>query len=410
VSQKISETLCTLANRLRESKRYAFFKHVNLGRLLSRDFAELDHLAELTLSSLIELITLEGTTSLSLQEEQIESLCELLSAMLEDEPSNILPVSASIEESASDFAVNSVQLELDLRDNLKRLAEHKRYQEVKDKPLGEFWKPGWLPAPFEEMLTIKQLGSMDLSVLFKKKMVSDSRVECMVLALEAALDAITDDSQTIETVETVETDSNERLRESLFEDIAVDNLGHRAILEVVRLQHGEPRYRAICLFIDEIAQKLSTEELLILLGEQQVPTKLQKRLKAIITKCLEERTVKTISYLLQGPGIDLEVIGHICVGEDLKYDAVIGFVALLVARGLGAQAVEHAGHISQRYWSVNPSLLEQILSELGPKSRVEDIYIHLDPKLHAWCQSHGGAVKKRTEKRKRLNSRNVKAR
>ena len=407
MSQKISETLCTLANRLRESKRYAFFKHVNLGRLLSRDFAELDHLAELTLSSLIELITREGTSSLSLQEEQIGSLCELLSAMLEDEPSNILPVSASIEESASDVAVNSIQLELDLRDNLKRLAEHKRYKEVKDKPLGEFWKPAWLPAPFEEMLTIKQLGSMDLSVLFKKKMVSDSRVECMVLALEAALDAITDDSQMIETVEI---DSNERFSESLFEDIVVDNLGHRAILEVVRLQHGEPRYRAICFFIDEIAQKLSTGELLLLLGEQQVPAKLQKRLKAIITKCLEERAVKTISYLLQGPGVDLEVVGHMCVGEELKYDAVIGFVALLVVRGLGAQAVEHAGHISQRYWSVNPCLLEHILSEIGPQSRVDDICIHLDPKLHAWCQSHGGAVKKRTEKRKRLNSRNVKAR
>jgi hypothetical protein len=327
--------------------------------------------------------------------------------MLEEEPSHILPVSASIEEPASDFAVNSIQLELDLRDNLKRLAEHKRYREVKDKPLGEFWKPAWLPAPFEEMLTIKQLGSMDLSVLFKKKMVSDSRVECMVLALEAALDAITDNSQTIETLDT---DSNERFSESLFEDIAVDILGHRAILEVVGLRHGEPRYRTICFFIAEIAQKLSTEEVLLVLGEHQVPTKLQKRLKAIITKCLEEPTVKTISYLLQGPGVDLEVVGHICVGEELKYDAVIGFVALLVVRGLGAQAVEHAGHISQRYWSVNPYLLEQVLSEVGLQNRVDDISIHLDPKLHRWCQSHGGPVKKRTEKRKRLNSRNVKAR
>lgn len=403
MQEGLSGNLLELAERVKKSDRYLFFKHVNVGRLLSQDFSELEHLAELTLASLIELITMEGCSALELGPKQAKSLCELLTAIIDEEKSGALLETSDPAPSMETDSCNSVQYEIDLRQILDRLSKHDRFSELRHRTLGEFWKPNWVPAPFEEMLTIQQLVSMDISSLFKKKMVSESRIECMARALEAALATLESASlppQLTSRAPAVVNSSSVSSKE-LFDSTSFESLGDRAVLELVFKHAKEGDCEGFSDFLAHLREACTIEELLLFLGDEPLLPKLTKKTDSLVASCFGKDVVLQVRYLLQGPGVALEVLAGALSRGANSFDTTIGFLSLVVARSLGAQAVEYKGRVNKNFWSTNASLLSMVLAEIDKKKVVApEVAVLLDPKLHKWCKSHGGRDKRRMERRK----------
>ena len=399
----LSDNLLELAERVQKSERYLFFKHVNVGRLLSQDFSELEHLAELTLASLIELITMEGCSALELGSQQAKSLCELLRAIIDEDKSGALLETSEPVPSLETAPASSVQSEIDLRQILDQLSKHDCFSDLRHRTLGEFWKPHWVPAPFEEMLTIQQLVSMDISSLFKKKMVSESRIECMVKALEAALVTLESASpppQLTSRAPAVVTSSSVSSKE-LFDSTFFESLGDRAVLELVFKHAKEGDDEGFSDFLAHLREACTIEELLLFLGDEPLLPKLTKKTSSLVASCFGKEVVLQVRHLLQGPGVALEVLAGALSRGNARFDTIIGFLSLVVARSLCAQAVEYKGRINTNFWSTNASLLSMVIAEIEKKKVAAlEAAALLDPKLHKWCKSHGGRDKKRMERRK----------
>ncbi len=399
----LSDNLLELAERVQKSERYLFFKHVNVGRLLSQDFSELEHLAELTLASLIELITMEGCSALELGSQQAKSLCELLRAIIDEDKTGALLETSEPAPSLETAPASSVQSEIDLRQILDQLSKHDCFSDLRHRTLGEFWKPHWVPAPFEEMLTIQQLVSMDISSLFKKKMVSESRIECMVKALEAALVTLESASpppQLTSRAPAVVNSSSVSSKE-LFDTTSFESLGDRAVLELVFKHAKAGDFEGFSDFLAHLREACTIEELLLFLGDEPLLPKLTKKTDSLASSCFGSEVVLQVRYLLQGPGVALEVLAGALSRGNARFDTIIGFLSLVVARSLGAQPVEYNGRTNTNFWSTNVSLLSMVIAEIE-KNKVAALEAAalLDPKLHKWCKSHGGKDKKRMERRK----------
>jgi hypothetical protein len=56
-----------------------------------------------------------------------------------------------------------------------------------DEKIGTFWDPEWQRAPFEEELTLRQLASLTIDVLIKKKSFNPEKMTALAIALERGL-------------------------------------------------------------------------------------------------------------------------------------------------------------------------------------------------------------------------------
>ena len=204
------------------SPRFLLFKDIEVKRLMPESVGVLGLPATLTFGGLAESAetirdggenTLGDFSNITTDEEQ--ELLRILAAFNEDLDTPIpsipadtmnnrdaeAPSSNETEElyspSESESApIGSVPLELALRGNLSRIAAHPLYETVRLRAIGEFWDRSWIGAPFEEALSIEQLSRMDLAVLLKKRMVTDTRVQSIVKALGRVISHLEDSSTT----------------------------------------------------------------------------------------------------------------------------------------------------------------------------------------------------------------------
>lgn len=388
-----------MSARIRDASTYGLFQHVDIGRLLPETFSEVGHSGDLTLTILIDTILSNDINTLALTAQQIQVVLELLSALIQTNES----IDRDDIESEPEAVINSVQLELELREKLARLAEHPEYDKIAHQTLGQFWQKDWLPAPFEEMLTIQQLQTMDLSVLFKKKMVSETRITCMVHALEAALNTIAEPhSQPLRTSTEAKADKRPPFQVEMFSE----NLEKQALIELVLRHYDDEVYQAVKAFLRGIIETIQLPILTTLSDTACVPPNLQRKILNQIQCHLPDCRVSHIQQMLQGPGVSLRTISSVLADNEADFDAVWGFTALAVARGLGAEPVEYKGFRTTNFWTVNPSLLAVVMESDARKrgKRVKDVEL-LDPILHSWCRSHEGELKPRKDKRKPLKSR-----
>lgn len=204
------------------SPRFSLFRRIQIARLMPEVSKDIKGIGELTLEELFAQVQERGGLPDYIIPQQAEALSQLLVVLGEDsastpcvpeddifgvEPFRLtddlsdtltaidIPTldgqlnngsSLDVIESSEDVLLGSVPLELALRTTLAKIVEHKRYEQVRCRTLGEFWDPERGAAPFEEAMTIEQLARLDLGVLLKKRMVSDTRIQSIVCALQLA--------------------------------------------------------------------------------------------------------------------------------------------------------------------------------------------------------------------------------
>jgi hypothetical protein len=182
--------LGAVLRRLRASARYEMLKDVKLATFLPP--GRHHELAELSLRELSEL-----------RKKKIDSApfdaaaLEKLQAVL----GNAGPVALSAvpksarattiveqdgESGASPFA--SSQVEQQLIEAFSRLSAAPHFDREKSRTLGEFWRPEWPKAPFEQCLTFGQLAHLKPETFIKKRSLGPSKIAAVVGAIEAFVD------------------------------------------------------------------------------------------------------------------------------------------------------------------------------------------------------------------------------
>lgn len=402
IEKQLAEELFEVSAELRNSSAYNVFQHVDLGRLLPDTFGRSSHVSALTVDSVINHIVNHDTAALALNASQIKALTELLSKLMDVHH----PTEPEVNNRENESVINSVQLEATLRENLGLVSQHPRYADIADKTLSEFWDETWLPAPFEEMLTIRQLTGMDLSVLFKKKMVSDTRISCIAKALETAHKSVESSGfrvvqQPVYQQPVYGEDSKASLPPPPV--FYAETLEQQALLELVTLHHRTLCSSSTASFVDKLFEALTPDQLLLLPSQTTVLESVEKKIGKLLQEHFTPEALEHAGYLLQGPGVSLQMLASVLMGRAQPFNAVSGFVAVAVARGLGAEPVDYKGVRNPRFWTVNLRLLRSVIET--PDLNKRKTCSHLDPILHSWCRSHGGAGKKRTDTRKKLISR-----
>jgi hypothetical protein len=191
------------------SGRYTFLKTLQVGRFLQDESLCLGVVAELTFEKLIELGSKKLAKLRWLSPAQTETLVRLLRTLAAETPNQEIPslapppprqVTSRPPEGeeppeSEDRGVRvddvviygSVEAENRFREALKNMKSSPLFDQIADLPLAKFWKAEWVRSPFEEALTIRQLGEIDIATLLKKRTMSARRIASMIAALESAL-------------------------------------------------------------------------------------------------------------------------------------------------------------------------------------------------------------------------------
>lgn len=216
VSPHIFELSRTL-NDFSASPRFNLLKTLQVGRFIDKQSIGLGAIEDFTFEKLIELGSKKLTKLHWLTPDQTENLVKLLRGLTEngglaEMPKEVEPASAlsssvelpnqgdgsdEIEEIDGVQLFASVEGEIKLREVLKALTNHERFNEIANKLLSTFWKPEWTRAPFEEALTLRQIAEFDVGTLLKKRTMSSRKVTTIVLALRQALEALNSGQSTV---------------------------------------------------------------------------------------------------------------------------------------------------------------------------------------------------------------------
>jgi hypothetical protein len=405
------------------SSRYSFLKGIEVGRLLPQGVDATGSLSELTFEDLTQLYTSVDTDSCSFSAQQEESLLHLILALIEEEDREMGSVPASCDsEIISDFSSpqsvaasaadhsneeevrSSVQTELELREALKAITSHPQYESVRNRKLGEFWSQNWTPAPFEESMTIGQLASFDLALLFKKKMVSDTRAHSIYRALERVRAEIS--GSTVAKPEKRVAAPVQQKTDLRAQNQSLSAMAYYEILERAKEERKSPELARI---IDVFLRSFSSEDCARILATQKLPTSCIKRLTSTVHEGFSGATLELATTLLQGPGVRVDTIACLLQGPTQQISAVSRIVATIVVRGLGASAVVVDGQVVEGFWTLNPQLLTIMATELAQHGGFESDPLCLDPILLKLLKqsrkTQGRSVPRRKEKRNRLKSR-----
>lgn len=387
------------------SSRYNVLKMLQIGRLMPEECGSLGELADMTLENVVELGSerIAKIPYLTLMQEG--ALVQLLHSLCAEE--DVL-VSQTDDTATGDFepVVSSVQLELVLRERLRAICAHGDYAKVRTRTLGEFWDRRWTPAPFEEALRVEQLAGMDLSVLFKKRSVNDKRIQSICNALEKILDALapvaTPASEMAKiaavghpTFTRVPVASTESARGWCASDDVLQPT-HVAIVEVFSLARADMNYQELHNFIHGVTDRFTPSEFIEITLARPLTNELHERLGAFVQEALEQERRALLVALLQGPGVRVSHISRLLARGGSDLGAALGLLAVLIARGLGAQPVTLGAARCEGFWTLNPHLIAEFTkrstsrSKSSHQQRVASAIPTLDPILQEWLNVQEG--------------------
>jgi hypothetical protein len=298
---------------------------------------------------------------------------------------------------------SSVQLELELRRLLQAITTDPKYQSIRQRCLGEFWSKDWTPAPFEEALTIGQLSTMDISVLFKKKMVSDDRISNICRALRR----VQEELSAVSGSEQVPPRMYATACKSEFErfpsgDMSAESL---CLWEVLARARREKPYPELHGFIDSFLREFSFEECLVIARGDAPPTPTLKKLSTLVGRELSPTANDLVTAVLRGPGARLDDIAAALHPSRPQISAISRVAAVVVARGLGAVPVVLPTGPVPGFWTMNPQICSDLTARGARKLSEKLSSLALDPILQEIMQTHGRSCSKRTDKRNRLKRR-----
>ena len=379
------------------SARFPLLKTVQVGRLMPEGGRLLGDLAELTFEQLVEKFVLATDTTVSINQESEEALLHLLVALSEDgaETSQLAPEEdisvvipdsfnsidiptldedlkrlseiSSDDEPPTDVPIGSVPLELALRANLAKITVHDKYNLVRHRRVGDFWDPKWTPAPFEESITIEQLAGLDLATLFKKRMVTDTRVQSILRALNRVLEFMGENSSLAVLPRDQEVMVAESYRErprempeaapvkklaeappeigASVEALAIWESINGTSIDEAELKIGDPiatKFLA-CFAPERIVEILLGKELLK--NEQTVLSK-------IINDGISTGARELSLALLKAPRVKVDLIAKAVFGSDAPVSSYTRCIATLVARGLSAKPAIIRGRQASGFWTL----------------------------------------------------------
>ncbi len=387
------------------SPRYNVLKRLQVGRLMPEECGSLGELAEMTLETIVELGSerIAKLPHLTLMQEG--SLVQLLHSLCSDEDIMLSHSDDSVA-GESEQVVSSVQIEVTLRERLRAICVHPDYSKVRSRTLGEFWDSRWTPAPFEEALRVEQLAGMDLSVLFKKRSVNDKRIQSICNALEKVLDALapvaTPASEMARIAAGVPLQSAQSpvlpvsgsASWSMSDDVMQPT--DMAIVEVFSLAATDMRYQELGDLIRGVINCFAPKELIDISLAKPLSEELERKLTNFVHGALGDERRGLLTALLQGPGVRVSHISRMLVAGISDSGAALGLLAVLVARGLGAQPVSIGAARCEGFWTLNPQLVVEFVKRVSSKSKSSAKQTSpsatpaLDPILQAWIGVQGG--------------------
>jgi hypothetical protein len=395
------------------SVRFSLFKDVCVSRLMPDGFDPLGAFAELTFEQLLNQFRIHGDSVLAITPEQEEGLFHLLQVLGEDgatsahlQPDDDIsvaipdsfssidvptldqdlknsPATSESEDPPNDVPVGSVSLELALRAILSKIVTHERYDTIRKRLVGEFWDPNWPAAPFEEAMSIEQLAGLDLAVLFKKRMVTDNRVQSIIRALKRSLSTLDSDksdsavkergsspkpitarasdvdltqSHTASTYLTYRTEM--RVTDKLPSSVAAV-----AVWEtLLGLSNTESVVAAL---VDRVSP---CECAAIVLGDAISPSA-EEQLKHAVDGLIDRQKRELVQALLNAPAVRLDLIARVLCGLSAQPTAGALTLAAVVARGLGAVPLLVHGKPCDGYWTVQPDIFTAFMQQRKFKQR-----------------------------------------
>jgi hypothetical protein len=407
--QPYNEELDRALEAFASSPRFNFLKRLQIGRLIGGDADSLGQIANLTFEGLAQLGT-EQLQALSVVQKRV--LVSTLFALSEG-----VSGAGNSDEEADKPAINSVQAEIDLREKIRVLEAHPKYQANKNQKLGAYWDPTWERAPFEEAFTLAQLATMDLSTLQKKRSVGPSRVALLTQAVErvvASFSEVSTESKSQRAARAKDAHSAKRAPvstspRSLTLPVEEPRLhpwmleaGAFSIAEVALLEH-----LLECIARPEVAQSprgplisalaavFSASDIVVLANLEEPPKALQKKLKSWLASSIDDPEILMLKEALQGPGVHFDkIISLLSLSE---WSPSLGrLLAVLILRALGAQPIRYQGRECSFVYSLNPGLAQLIVGGLKGSSKSTPALSNLlkatcpamDPFLHEWlCQA-----------------------
>jgi hypothetical protein len=429
IHQTVHDKLQRALQEFARTQRFALFKDIQVGRLMPEECEGDSVLYNLTFEALASQPGRVSGDGQLCTPAQAESLLHLLAALSEDaevsDASLRVAETDSEQRNQSDTAVDSaepseqtpsiVQLEQDLHSLRSRLKAHPNYEKVAAKTLGDFWKSDWTPAPFEEMLSIRQLLSIDVAALFKKKTVTESRMLHVCQALERVLDVL--DRSPDMLMSTQHTQPQLCLKKADFStfmagsrsDCSLAALAVYEALERGCLNQHESRLASLAA---SLFSTFSAEECVdVLLGRDIAPT-LFRRLSMAVRDAVEPATLNLIQRLLEGPAVRIEYVAQVLCASYAQPTAFIACVSTFVARALGASEIRYRGKTYAGFWTINTHLLRGILRARSRRSvprggskQSRSSQESLDPFLLQMIQAQGRPPLSRKGRPKELKSR-----
>lgn len=445
------EQLLQALEAFSRTPRFFLFKSVQVGRLMPEGCGPLGVLGEHTFEQLLDQAQSSGGLDPSTTAEQEEGLFHLLQALGEDadEPTQLtadddisilapdsfgtvdiptldeelkLQARSNEPEEPDDVPIGSVPLELALRSTISKIASHERYDAVRKRTIGEFWDPSWFSAPFEEAMSLEQFSGLDLAVLFKKRMVTDSRIQSILRALRRVLELLDGDMPSAPASRPDLPRASTRNEERPFARMPANS----PVANRTRTQETKPLSVA-ALAVWQALQQASGDRILAhllcerlspaecaatVLGETLANTT-RRALKSVVTDAVAERSRDLVLALLRAPAVRLDHIVYALYGADTSPTAILQIEAAAVARALGAMPASIGGAECEGFWTRHPATLKALAkNDAGSGGGRRSIlagsastYAQLDPFLQRWIQAHGKGQDSRRESRNRLKHR-----
>jgi hypothetical protein len=419
---KIAQALSDFAR----SPRFSLFKDIQVGRLMPEECEGDSPLFVMTFEALVARARSLSEDSQLCTPAQAESLLQLLAA-LSEEPivggfsewstqgaTHVLPNSAPLggmpnRKQDRVQEPTHVLLEEDLQRLLSAIKTHPNYTLCSARTLGEFWDPSWNPAPFEEALTIRQLLSMDVATLFKKKTVSEERIAHVCQALRSILtmlDGRSGDQSSSETSPRHQVTKTPELPTCTPQVAAEYSVAARAVYEAFVRGYEENRWSALGPLAGAVLSYCTPDEVIAVVLGKELPPKLAHRVATLVGQHVQVERLNLVRKLLEGPAVQVDYIAQAISSPTGPTDAFLAALATVIARGVGASHVELEDRSYAGLWTLHPGLLALIVASQRRAGRGSaDSACALDPFLLQLIQVQGRTKVKRKGRPKRLKSR-----
>jgi hypothetical protein len=261
---------------------------------------------------------------------------------------------------------------------------------------------------------------MDITVLFKKRTVNDHRVYLICCALERALQSLSipvidaavsapEEIRCAEFPQAVPPVSQSDTFQWRVSDSRIASV-KKAIVELTALAAQRQQDLAVNQLLCAVMHNFSPEEFIQIVVGEELSVALGKRIRQVVDEIFSVERCQLLAVLLQGPGVHITSVAHMLSSAASSEGAVVELLAVLVARGLGAQPVHYKDAICEGFWTLNVDLVAHLIGEAqkAPKkpSRGQGDnppVAALDPILLDWIrvQSGLGSSGKRCPRTKR---------